>query len=133
MTAITDILIGIVFAAFGQLFFKLGTDNTGQIGLSNILQLFNIYIIVGLVFYGIGSIFWIIALSKADLSFVYPFTALTFVLLCILSVVILKEYPIMEPDRWNGDHTVRRHRSIHIREVVMQIFQRLSIKCYSGG
>ncbi len=91
MTAITDILIGIVFAAFGQLFFKIGTDNTGQIGLHNIFQLLNIYIILGLIFYGIGSVFWIIALSKADLSFVYPFTALTFVLICLLSVFILKE------------------------------------------
>jgi drug/metabolite transporter (DMT)-like permease len=91
MTAITDILIGIVFAAFGQLLFKIGTDNTGQIGLSNIFQIFNIYIILGLVFYGVGSVFWIIALSKADLSFVYPFTALTFVLVCVLSVFILKE------------------------------------------
>jgi uncharacterized membrane protein len=92
MTAVTDILIGIVFAAFGQLLFKIGTDNTGQIGLSNIFQLLNVYIILGLIFYGIGSVFWIIALSKADLSFVYPFTALTFVLVSILSVFVLKEY-----------------------------------------
>jgi uncharacterized membrane protein len=92
MTAITDILIGIVFAAFGQLFFKIGTNNTGQIGLANIVQLLNIYIVLGLFFYVIGSIFWILALAKADLSFVYPFTALTFVLVCLFSVFILKEH-----------------------------------------
>jgi drug/metabolite transporter (DMT)-like permease len=91
MNAIQNILIGIVFAAFGQLLFKIGTDHTGQIGLSNLLQLLNGYIILGLIFYGLGSVFWIIALSKADLSFVYPFTALTFVLVSILSVFILKE------------------------------------------
>ena len=91
MSAITDILIGIVFASFGQLFFKIGTNNTGELSLSNILQFLNVFIIIGLIFYALGSIFWIVALSKADLSFVYPFTAVTFVVVYILSFFLLKE------------------------------------------
>ncbi len=89
--AIVDILIGIVFASFGQLFFKMGANSAGEVSFSNLLQLLNVYIIVGLFFYAIGSIFWIIALSKADLSFVYPFIALTFIIVYAFSILMLKE------------------------------------------
>ncbi|BAI60312.1 conserved hypothetical protein [Methanocella paludicola SANAE] len=88
---IIDILIGIVFASFGQLFFKVGANNVGEISFSNLLQLFNVYIIVGLILYAIGSVFWIIALSKADLSYVYPFIALTFIVVYAFSILVLKE------------------------------------------
>jgi drug/metabolite transporter (DMT)-like permease len=91
MSVIMDILIGVVFASLGQLFFKVRTNNTGELSLSNIWQFMNIFIIVGLVFYALGSLFWIIALSKADLSFVYPFTAVTFIIVYILSFFLLKE------------------------------------------
>ena len=91
MKVIVYILIGIIFASFGQIFFKVGANNIGEISLSNILQMINFYIFIGLIFYALGSFFWIIALSKADLSFVYPFIALTFIIVYILSVIFLKE------------------------------------------
>lgn len=85
------IAIGVIFASFGQLLFKMGTNITGELSLSNLLQLLNAYIILGLIFYAIGSVFWIIALSKADLSFVYPFIALTFLIVYACSAIILHE------------------------------------------
>lgn len=91
MKAITFIIIGIVFAALGQLLFKLGTNVTGEITASNLLRMINVYIVLGIFFYGLSSVFWIIALSKADLSFVYPFTALTFIIVYVLSILILHE------------------------------------------
>lgn len=91
MRAITFILIGIVFAAAGQLLFKLGTNQIGDINSANLLRMINPYIMLGMLFYGLGSVFWIIALSKADLSFVYPFTALTFILVYFLSILVLNE------------------------------------------
>jgi uncharacterized membrane protein len=41
--------------------------------------------------YGLSTIFWLIALSKKDLSFVYPFISLTYVLVLVLSSLVLKE------------------------------------------
>jgi uncharacterized membrane protein len=95
MNVIIIILIGIIFASFGQIFWKIGMNSMGPItnyAPSTIITIFlNPYILSGLAMYGLGTIFWLIALSKRDLSFVYPFIALTFIIVLTLSNVILKE------------------------------------------
>ena len=42
-------------------------------------------VFVGLGCYGLGSFFWLIALSRAQLSFAYPFVGLSFVLVFLAS------------------------------------------------
>ena len=95
MNVIIIILIGIIFASLGQIFWKIGMNSMGPItnySPSTIITIFlNPYILSGLAMYGLGTIFWLIALSKKDLSFVYPFIALTFIIVLTLSNVILKE------------------------------------------
>ena len=41
--------------------------------------------------YGLSTVFWLIALSRMDLSFVYPFISLTYKLVFSLSYLVLKE------------------------------------------
>jgi uncharacterized membrane protein len=53
--------------------------------------LLNPFVLLGFVMYGLSTIFWLIALSKKDLSFVYPFISLTYVLVLVLSSLVLKE------------------------------------------
>jgi uncharacterized membrane protein len=95
MNVIIIILIGIIFASVGQIFWKIGMNSMGPITTytpSTLITIFlNPYILSGLAMYGLGTVFWLIALSKRDLSFVYPFIALTFIIVLILSNVILKE------------------------------------------
>jgi len=95
MNVIIIILIGIIFASVGQVVLKIGMNSMGSITNytpSTIIATFlNPYILSGLAMYGLAAIFWLIALSKRDLSFVYPFIALTFIIVLILSNVILKE------------------------------------------
>ena len=95
MNVIIIILIGITFASVGQIFWKIGMNSIWPItnyAPSTIIATFlNPYILSGLAMYGLGTVFWLIALSKKDLSFVYPFIALTFIIVLILSSVILKE------------------------------------------
>lgn len=95
MNVIIIILIGIIFASGGQIFLKIGMNNIGPItnyAPSTIIATFlNPYILSGLAMYGLATVFWLIALSKKDLSFVYPFIALTLIIVLILSNVILKE------------------------------------------
>jgi len=95
MNAIVIIIIGVIFAALGQVSWKLGMNQAGQLvafspaTLSAVLL--NPYVLLGFVLYGLSTIFWLIALSKKDLSFVYPFISLTYILVLVLSSLVLKE------------------------------------------
>ena len=95
MHVVLIILIGITFASLGQVLWKIGMDEIGavyEISLLNIIpMIYNVYIISGLLSYGIGTIFWLIALSRADLSFVYPFISLTFIIIFISSAILFHE------------------------------------------
>jgi uncharacterized membrane protein len=95
MNVIIIILIGILFASLGQVFWKIGMNAVGSIDtftVSNFVLIFsNLYIITGLVMYGLGTVFWLIALSDKDLSYVYPFISLTFIIVLLLSYFVLKE------------------------------------------
>jgi uncharacterized membrane protein len=93
------VIVAIIFSMFsasvGQILFKTGLTQTGpinQFAPSVILNiLFNPYIEVGLCLYVISFGLWFYALSKRELIYVYPFTALTFVFVSVMSVFILGE------------------------------------------
>jgi uncharacterized membrane protein len=95
MNVIVIILIGIFFASLGQVFWKIGMNAVGSINsftFPDIVSIFsNLYIILGLFMYGLGTLFWLIALSQKDLSYVYPFISLTFLIVLFLSYFVLKE------------------------------------------
>lgn len=95
MNAIVIIIIGVVFAAFGQVSWKLGMNQAGPLAALNFASiaavLQNPYVLLGFVMYGLSTIFWLIALSRKDLSFVYPFISLTYILVLVLSSLVLKE------------------------------------------
>jgi hypothetical protein len=75
MKGIWLILISVLFNVLGQLSMKYAMIKSGEINfrLSRILNitydlLTKPFILLGLATYGIGSIFWVITLSKVDLS-----------------------------------------------------------------
>jgi len=80
------LLAGTVFAAGGQALFKVGAS-----GRETISAFFNYWLFFGLVAYAIGTLLWIYALSKTRLTVVYPFTALTFVLVYMIGVFVFQE------------------------------------------
>ncbi len=51
----------------------------------------NPIVLLGLLMYGLSTIFWLVALSQKDLSYVYPFISLTFIIVLLLSHFVLKE------------------------------------------
>src|SRR4030067_1555188 len=91
------LLISVGSATLGQIFFKKGVFMTGEITLKGsvigeLLKLvLNPFVFSGLVLYIISTIVWLIALSKTTLSFVFPFTALIFVLVMLSARVIFLE------------------------------------------
>lgn len=95
MWIIIELIIAVTFASLGQIFWKLGMRDFGPVikyDLSIIMKIFaNPLVDIGILFYMIGTIFWLIALSKKDLVYVYPFIAGTYIIVLILSYFILGE------------------------------------------
>ena len=81
------ILGGVLFAAIGQVALKTGAD-----GKQALVEFFNAWIAFGLVCYGVGTLLWIFSLSRTGLTVVYPFTALTFVLVYVAGIVVFGEH-----------------------------------------
>jgi drug/metabolite transporter (DMT)-like permease len=79
------------------LFFKKGVFMTGEITLKGsvirelLTLVFNPFVFSGLALYIISTIVWLIALSKTTLSFVFPFTALIFVLVMLSARIVFLE------------------------------------------
>ncbi len=48
----------------------------------------------------LSAVVWLFALSRASLSFAYPFAALSYVLILVFSVLVLHE--TVQPLRWLG-------------------------------
>lgn len=80
------LLAGAIFAASGQVLFKIGAS-----GRESLTDFINLWIFGGLVLYGIGTVLWIFSLSKVNLLIVYPFTALTFILVYLSGIFIFNE------------------------------------------
>lgn len=79
-------IIGAVLAALGQVSFKHGAD-----GRAVLMDFLNLWILLGLALYFAGTIFWIFALSVVPLTILYPFAALTYVLVNLFAVTLLGE------------------------------------------
>jgi drug/metabolite transporter (DMT)-like permease len=86
VSLISWLLGSVLLAALGQILFKIGA--TGQ---NTLREFVNLEILGGLLSYGIGTALWIISLSKAPLTAVYPFTALTFVIVYAAGVMYFGE------------------------------------------
>jgi len=90
MKPISLLLVSVFLGAIGQLCAKKGVMNIGQVYLnpSKIVGITfkffsNPLILIGLFAYLIGSVIWLTALSRTELSFAYPFVSLTYVLVFI--------------------------------------------------
>jgi drug/metabolite transporter (DMT)-like permease len=86
LTVISALVGGAICSAAGPLLFAAGAR-----GRTEMLSFHNMSIIAGLGLYALGTIFWIYSLSRAQLIQVYPFTALTFVLIYFSGILFLGE------------------------------------------
>jgi drug/metabolite transporter (DMT)-like permease len=108
MKAIALALLATLIATSGQLLLKSGMRQVGpvsRVDLSNPVPLLvtvfsNPLILIAIPLYVTGFLTWLIVLSKLDLSYAYPFLAVTYVLVPLLSWLLLGEHiPVM---RWIG-------------------------------
>lgn len=76
------ILLTVGFNTIAQTFLKLGSNQNPL----------NVYLLGGLVAYGFSTVFYIVALGKLNLSFVYPVViGLTVIAATIVGSIILRE------------------------------------------
>lgn len=94
------LLTSVVTATVGQVLFKKGMSaigtqnlslNSGSMVKSLVSILTSPYVLVGLFFYGLSTLIWLVALSKTQLGYAYPFTALTFILVMLASYFVFSE------------------------------------------
>jgi multidrug transporter EmrE-like cation transporter len=102
------ILVSVSLGVAGQLCLKAGMDRVGGLTGGNLEALvrtaLNVLmtplVLVGLTLYALAAVFWLIVLSKMDISLAYPMLALTYVLIPLAAQFILGEQ--MPTLRWFG-------------------------------
>jgi multidrug transporter EmrE-like cation transporter len=70
---------------FGEVTF----DNNILITITKMFLLPNV--LLGLLFYAVSTVFWLVALSKIELSVAYPMLSVGYILLMIISYFLLNE------------------------------------------
>jgi drug/metabolite transporter (DMT)-like permease len=94
------VLASSILGVTGQLLLKIGMTRMGRVSLagggSRLISFLwslatNFYVVAGLMIFGTGVFFWLVALSRAPLSYTYPFASLSYVLITVMSFFILHE------------------------------------------
>jgi len=105
--AVIFILLTVAFTVAGQILVKQGMLEVGnhpsQLGLFPSFiwsALTNVRVVLGFACAFAASLTWIVAISRSDLSFAYPFTGLTIVTVLTLSPIIFGE--TVPLTRWLG-------------------------------
>ena len=95
--AIGLVILATFVGAFGPILLKKASEKT----LSKISSLIkNYHLFGGVSLYAIGTVLFIPALRGGDLSILYPFVALTYIWVSLLSVKFLGEK--MNKIKWTG-------------------------------
>lgn len=101
------IMIPTITGVAGQLLLKVGMTQLGALDLSlaglpaMIVRIVTTpAVVIGLAIYLGGVFFWLLALNRADLSYVYPFASLSYVAITFASWALLHEN--VPPLRWAG-------------------------------
>ena len=109
MSSFLLVLAAPIIGTLGQVFLKLGMREVGEVTFFELryntfsillTMLSNPWIIIAIPLYAGGFILWLIILSKFNLSFAYPFLALSFIMVPLAATIIIGEnISIM---RWAG-------------------------------
>jgi multidrug transporter EmrE-like cation transporter len=94
------ILLSVTLAALAQVTLKVGVNhvtdaNGGELALTagSLKQIATTWLVwLGIAIFALSAVLWIFALSRASLSFAYPFAALGYVIIVTASIVFLDEH-----------------------------------------
>ncbi len=98
------ILSVVLFGSTGDAFLARGMQHAGSIDIHHLTRVFsalaNPFIIIGIFFLLAFMSSYLTALSFADLTYVLPATAISYVFMILLSIFWLHEH--VSPQRWAG-------------------------------
>jgi drug/metabolite transporter (DMT)-like permease len=102
------ILMSVLMAGVAQVTLKVGVNRvtaasggTVTLDANGVRSLLGSWVVwIGLAVFAASGVLWLFALSKASLSFAYPFAALGYIVIVAASVLILHES--VPPLRWLG-------------------------------
>lgn len=98
------ILVSVVAGVSGQVSIKWGVTHAPPFKIPVLWSISPLFqsplTLLGLALYGLGAVSWIAILKRMDLSYAYPFLALNFVLIALVSGFFLGES--IPPMRWAG-------------------------------
>lgn len=98
MHPVAFILASVSLGVVGQLVLKAAVARIGPLALGDgrVLKVaWRVFsapgVWAGLSLYGVGTLFWLVALSRVDLGYAYPFISLSYVLILLASWWFLGE------------------------------------------
>jgi multidrug transporter EmrE-like cation transporter len=99
------LLVSISLAIAGQLLMKQGMMIFGKFPVAQLLpklipMFLQPYVFFGFVCFAVSSIFWLVVLSRIDLSLAYPLVSIAYVVTAIFSYLVFKENVSLV--RWMG-------------------------------
>lgn len=95
----------ILLAVTGQLLMKkgmmiVGTFSLTQLHLKLIPMFTNPFVFFGFACFGLSSVFWLVVLSRFEISLVYPIVSVAYILVALFSMIFFKENVTLI--RWLG-------------------------------
>lgn len=108
LISVVLLVLSVGFATAGQLTLKAAMNQVGRIGTAQVEDAGQTLmravrepkLWLGLVLFGISSIFWLVVLSRVDLSLAYPMVGLSYIVVVALAAFVLDES--VPPLRWAG-------------------------------
>ncbi len=102
------LVVSVVFAVAGQFTLKTAMNEVGRIGATELAAAGDTIVRtlreprlwLGLTLFGISAMFWLVVLSRVDLSVAYPFVGLSYIIVVLLSRLFLNEQ--VTALRWLG-------------------------------
>lgn len=102
------LVISVVFAVAGQFTLKSAMNEVGRIGATEIAAAGDTIVRalkeprlwLGLTLFGVSALFWLVVLSRVDLSVAYPFVGLSYIIVVLFSRLFLNEH--VTALRWLG-------------------------------
>ncbi|MBS3121950.1 EamA family transporter [Candidatus Woesearchaeota archaeon] len=85
--SIVLVILSTAFISVAQVFYKLASTKM----VFDITIIYNYYLYIGLIFYGVAALLLILALKKGELSTVYPMIATSYLWVIILSYFVFDE------------------------------------------
>lgn len=105
LSAEVALIAAVLFAAFGHILIKYGLNSVPQLAGQPVVArllgyLLTPTVLVGLGIYGMGTLLWVVAVAKRDISYLFPITSLNYVVVTLAGTWLFGETVSIQ--RWSS-------------------------------